>query len=156
MATIEDCAGDLLEADTDALVNTVNCVGVMGKGLALAFKYRYPENYKDYVRACLDGEVKLGHIFFHYLKVHDRWLTKPRYILNFPTKNHWRNPSQIHWIRDGLVDLVRCIKLVRIESIAVPALGCKNGGLNWANVRPMIVDALQPLPGLLVKLYGPQ
>ena len=117
--------GNLLEADAEALVNTVNTVGVMGKGVALMFKEAFPENFKAYERACKDMQVRLGTMF-----VTEREdLLGPKWIINFPTKAHWRYPSQIKWIRDGLTDLVQVIQEKKIQSIAIPPLGSGNGGL---------------------------
>jgi O-acetyl-ADP-ribose deacetylase (regulator of RNase III) len=130
--------GDLLKADVDALVNTVNTVGVMGKGVALQFRQAYPRNYEDYRRACEQGAVELGRMF-----VFDAGqLVHPRHIINFPTKRHWKSKSRLEDIEAGLVDLVRVIKELDIRSIAVPPLGAGSGGLNWSDVRPRIEKAL--------------
>jgi len=138
---IEPGSGNLLLAEVDALVNTVNTVGVMGKGVALQFKQAYPENYKAYRAACERDEVATGQMF-----VWDSGQLGPRrVIVNFPTKNHWRSRSRIEDIRSGLRDLVRVIRELEIESVAIPALGCGNGGLNWADVRPLIEESLAPL-----------
>jgi O-acetyl-ADP-ribose deacetylase (regulator of RNase III) len=124
--------GNLLEFKTDALVNTVNCVGIMGKGIALQFKKKFPENFKQYERACRSGEVQLGKMFI----VPTNNLSEPHYIINFPTKDHWRNPSRLESIATGLQDLVAQVKKLNIKSIAIPPLGCGNGGLEWSEVRP--------------------
>jgi O-acetyl-ADP-ribose deacetylase (regulator of RNase III) len=138
---IEPGSGNLLLAEVDALVNTVNTVGVMGKGVALQFKQAYPENYKAYRAACERDEVVTGHMF-----VWDSGQLGPRrFILNFPTKKHWRAKSKIEDIRSGLRDLVRVIRELGIGSVAIPALGCGNGGLNWNDVRPLIEESLAPL-----------
>ncbi len=143
--------GNLLTADTQALVNTVNTVGVMGKGIALQFKRAYPANYAVYRAACERGEVTLGSML-----VHDRGVTgRHRYIVNFPTKAHWRTPSRLADVEAGLADLVRVVEALGITSIAVPALGCGNGGLLWAEVRPLIVRAFSGLPDVRVLLFGP-
>lgn len=144
--------GDLLKQDdVDAIVNTVNCVGVMGKGIALQFKSKCPANFKAYVTACKAGEVQPGRMF-----VFDTGgLVKPNFIINFPTKNHWKRSSTIAFIRDGLDDLVKTVRRLGIRSIAVPALGCGNGGLDWNEVRPFIVDAFAPLPDVEVRLFEP-
>ncbi len=147
---IEQGHGNLLEADVDALVNTVNTKGVMGKGLALQFKKAFPDAFRDYDRACKAGEVEPG-------KMHVvRRLMAPRFIINFPTKKHWRHPSKLEYIRDGLVDLAHQIQTLGITSIAIPPLGCGYGGLNWDDVRPLIESALAPLSDVRVVLYGPQ
>lgn len=133
--------GNLLQTHVDALVNTVNTVGVMGKGVALQFKQAHPDNYKAYKQACDRGEVELGHMF-----VWDSGrLGLQRYIINFPTKKHWRGRSRLEDIRSGLDDLARVIVELKIESIALPALGCGNGGLSWTDVLPLIESALDPL-----------
>jgi len=144
--------GDLLHEEADAIVNTVNTVGVMGKGIALQFKQKWPENYKAYVKACQLGEVQPGKMF-----VFDAGgLLKPRYIINFPTKRHWRQPSRMEDIDAGLVDLIRQIKALGIRSIALPPLGCGNGGLNWSEVRPRIEKAFEHLPDVAVHLFAPE
>jgi O-acetyl-ADP-ribose deacetylase (regulator of RNase III) len=144
--------GDLLKADVDALVNTVNTVGVMGKGVALQFRQAYPRNYEAYRRACNQGKVALGRMF-----VFDAGqLVHPRYIINFPTKKHWKSKSRLGDIEAGLVDLVRVIKELDIKSIAVPPLGAGSGGLNWSDVRPRIEKALGSLSDVDVILYTPE
>lgn len=148
---IEFTQGNLLDAEADALVNTVNCVGVMGKGLALQFKQAFPENFHAYERACRAGEVKPGHM----LTVPTGKLTGSKCIVNFPTKRHWRSDSRIEDIEAGLAALVQEIQRLGIKSIAVPPLGCGNGGLPWEDVRPRIEAALGQLPGVRVLLYGP-
>lgn len=149
--TVTHATGDLLRADVEALVNTVNTVGVMGKGIALQFKQAFPENFKAYKRACDADEIKLGSMF-----VFDRGtLTPPRYIINFPTKKHWRSRSQLADIEAGLADLRARIEDLGIKSVAVPPLGCGNGGLDWADVGPMIRDALAGLPGVDIRIYPP-
>lgn len=144
-------AGNLLDADVEAVVNTVNTVGVMGKGIALQFKRAFPENFRAYERACKDHEVELGRMFVH--ETHS--LNGPRYIINFPTKGHWKGASKLEDIQAGLRSLVATIQELRIKSIAVPPLGCGLGGLSWNDVRPMIEAALAPLPGVDVRLYAP-
>lgn len=143
--------GDLLEARAEALVNTVNTVGVMGRGVALMFKEAFPENYKAYVAACKRGDVRLGHMFVTACTR----LDGPKWIINFPTKEHWRYPSKIEWIEEGLRDLRRVIVEKRIRSIALPPLGSGNGGLEWTDVRPRIVAALESLPDTAVFVYEP-
>lgn len=143
--------GNLLEADAEALVNTVNTVGVMGKGVALMFKEAFPENFKAYESACRAKQVRLGEMF-----VTEREdLLGPKWIVNFPTKAHWKYPSQIKWIQEGLTDLVRVIQEKNIRSIAIPPLGSGNGGLNWTEVRPLIEKALGSLEGVNVIVYEP-
>lgn len=148
---IEPGKGNLLEADVEALVNTVNCVGHMGKGIALQFKQAYPENFTAYQRAVRAQEVKPGSMFVFETGL----VINPKFIINFPTKRHWRGKSRMEDIDSGLVALVREIKERGIRSIAVPPLGCGNGGLDWNKVRPRILKALEPLPELRVVLYAP-
>ena len=143
-------SGDLLAAEVDAFVNAVNCVGVMGKGIALAFKHRFPENYEAYRAACGRGEVQLGRMFVVELAS-----PTPRYIVNFPTKQHWRSASRLADVKAGLADLVRVIDELRIRSVAVPALGAGNGGLSWREVELVIMAALDGLKNVRVVLYPP-
>ena len=133
--------GNLLEAKTEALVNTVNTVGVMGKGIALMFKKRFAENYRLYVAACKAGEVETGKV--HVTAVNE--LAGPRWIVNFPTKRHWRSPSQMAWVTEGLHDLRRFLIEHQVKSVAVPPLGAGNGGLNWPEVREQIIAVLGDL-----------
>ncbi len=143
--------GNLLEADVEALVNTVNTVGVMGKGIALQFKKAFPANFKAYERACRKGEVQLGSMF-----VFDNGqLTRPNYIINFPTKKHWRSRSRLADVAAGIEDLAAVIRDLGIRSIAVPPLGCGNGGLNWDDVAPLIDSALGSISGVDVLVFGP-
>lgn len=131
---IRQAHGDLLNEDVDALVNTVNTVGVMGKGIALQFKRRFPENFKAYEAACRTGTVVPGRMF-----VFDAGgLTRPRWIVNFPTKRHWRSRSRLVDIEAGLDDLAKVIDELGIRSVALPPLGCGLGGLDWSEVMPLI------------------
>lgn len=144
--------GDLLKQDdVDAIVNTVNCVGVMGKGIALQFKNKWPDNFAEYAAACKAGQVRSGRMFIH----DSGGLVKPNYIINFPTKDHWRGASKVAFIRDGLIDLVTQVRRLAIRSIAIPPLGCGNGGLDWAEVRPLIEAAFEALPEVEVRLFEP-
>jgi len=143
--------GNLLEAPTEALINTVNEVGVMGKGIALMFRETFPENMRVYEAACKAGEVRIGAM----LTTRERDLTGERWIINFPTKKHWRNPSKLEWIREGLKDLVRVIREKHIRSVAVPPLGCGNGGLEWSQVKPEIEAALAELSDVDVLVFEP-
>jgi O-acetyl-ADP-ribose deacetylase (regulator of RNase III) len=142
--------GNLLEAKVDALVNTVNTVGVMGKGIALMFKEAFPENFEVYEAACKRNEVQIGRMFV--TERHD--LIGPRWIINFPTKKHWRHPSKIEWIIDGLEDLKRIIEERHIQSVALPPLGSGNGGLDWTDVRAQIEVVLADLP-IEIVVYEP-
>lgn len=148
---IEESHGNLLDADVDALVNTVNTVGVMGKGIALQFKRVFPAMFQDYARAAKSGELHLGSV--HVWATQQ--LTGPRFIINFPTKGHWKSASRLADIERGLDDLVRVISDLDIRSIAVPPLGCGNGGLDWAVVEPVIRTKLEPLLDVEVHLYPP-
>lgn len=144
--------GNLLKAEAEALVNTVNTVGVMGKGIALMFKEAFPENFLAYSVACKKHEIEVGRIFATERK---DLVGGPKWIVNFPTKKHWRNPSKIDWIKDGLQDLVRFIREQKIKSIALPPLGSGNGGLDWKEVRPVIEAALGNLEGVDVVVFEP-
>ncbi|MGG2064174.1 type II toxin-antitoxin system antitoxin DNA ADP-ribosyl glycohydrolase DarG [Bacillus sp. S14(2024)] len=145
--------GNLFESvyRMDAIVNTVNCVGVMGKGIALEFKNRYPENFNYYKQVCSNKELFPGKMLMFLQNSNGC----PRYIVNFPTKNHWRNPSKMEYIREGLDDLVKQIKEHSIKSIALPALGCGNGGLDWNDVKPLIQKKLQHLDDVEIIVYEP-
>ncbi|TBY07329.1 type II toxin-antitoxin system antitoxin DNA ADP-ribosyl glycohydrolase DarG [Rhizobium laguerreae] len=147
---IRSVVGDILQANADAIVNTVNCVGIMGRGIALQFKNVFPENFKAYEAACKRGEVNPGRMF-----VFETGELSPRYIVNFPTKRHWKGKSRIEDIDSGLVDLVSAIRRYNITSIAIPPLGSGLGGLDWSKVRPRIVDALESLPNVAVTIYEP-
>lgn len=144
--------GNLLDADAEALVNTVNTVGVMGKGIALMFKEAFPENYNAYRDACKRHEVRVGHVF-----VTERRdvMGGPKWIVNFPTKENWRSPSRLEWIEAGLIDLVKFIRENSVQSIALPPLGSGNGGLDWKNVRSAIVQALGQLEDVAIIVYEP-
>lgn len=148
---IEFTSGDILTADAEALVNTVNCVGVMGRGIALQFKNAFPANFDAYEAACGRREVQPGRMFVH----ETRALTHPRFIINFPTKRHWRGKSRMEDIEAGLVALVEEIEIRGIRSIAIPPLGSGLGGLNWPDVRSRIEGALRGLEGVRVVIYEP-
>lgn len=143
-------SGNLLDASAEALVNTVNEVGVMGKGIALMFKERFPESSRAYMEASKAGQVRVGRMF-----VTGTNELFPKWIIHFPTKMHWRNPSKLTWVKEGLEDLVRVIQEYRITSIALPPLGCGNGGLVWSEVRSVIHDALSGLQNVDVIVYEP-
>ena len=144
--------GNLLHAQAEALVNTVNCVGIMGKGLALQFKQAFPQMYEAYRAACAAGEVQPGRMHLYETGAS----TPPRYIINFPTKRHWRAPSRMEDIDAGLVDLVQQVARLGLRSVAIPPLGSGNGGLDWSQVRPRIVAAFTALPDVEVLLYEPR
>jgi len=137
--------GSLFQQKDAVLTNTVNCVGKMGKGIAKSFKARYPEMFRDYEHRCMFGTVEPG---VPYL-----WRYGGVTILNFPTKNHWRDPSNLEWIQSGLNWIVDANKRGEFDRIALPALGCSNGGLDWTVVESMIVTTLGAANGLTVYLY---
>lgn len=143
--------GNLLDAPADALVNTVNEVGVMGKGIALMFKEGYPEASAEYEREAKAERVKVGNV----LAVPNQRLMGPRWIIHFPTKKHWRNPSKLEWVRAGLRDLVRVVREKNIQSIALPPLGCGNGGLDWELVKREIEAAAEEIPDVHVIVFAP-
>ena len=143
--------GNLLDASVEALVNTVNTVGVMGKGIALMFKEAFPANFRAYEEACEQKQVKIGKMFV----TENRTFSGPRWIINFPTKKHWRQPSKLEWITDGLVDLRRVIEEHQIHSIALPPLGAGNGGLEWSEVRPEVERILGDLDGVDILVFEP-
>jgi O-acetyl-ADP-ribose deacetylase (regulator of RNase III) len=143
--------GNLLESKVEALVNTVNTVGVMGKGIALMFKEAFPANFLAYEDACKRKNVKIGRMFV----TENRAFEGPRWIINFPTKKHWRQPSKLEWIVEGLKDLRRVIQEHQIRSIALPPLGSGNGGLDWHDVRPEIERILGDLEGVDIEVYEP-
>lgn len=142
--------GDLLGSDKDTLVNTVNCVGVMGKGIALDFKNRHPEMYRDYVQRCRRQEVHPGAPYIYPeprsseqlaldLSTSPQNASGPK-IINFPTKQHWRGRSRLEYVAEGLQRLEADLTRWGVQSLAIPPLGCGNGGLDWCEVGPMIVD----------------
>jgi len=148
---IELTKGDILKADLEALVNTVNCVGVMGRGIALQFSKAFPENFKIYKSACDKKQLHSGMMLTFDLGR----LQNPRYVINFPTKRHWKGKSKIEDIESGLQALVEEVRKLKIHSIAVPPLGCGLGGLDWKQVQPMIEKAFDALPQVQVFIYEP-
>lgn len=148
---IRESTGNLLDAAAEALVNTVNTEGVMGKGIALQFKKAFPAMFDEYRKAAKAGEIRIGSM--------QLWATGqlegPRYIINFPTKKHWKAKSRLADIDAGLVDLIRVVRHLGIKSIAVPPLGCGNGGLDWRDVEPRIRAAFDQAPEVEVLLFGP-
>jgi O-acetyl-ADP-ribose deacetylase (regulator of RNase III) len=151
MKMIEYTKGDLLTADVEALVNTVNCVGIMGRGVALQFKERFPANFKAYEAACHREEVQPGRMFVFETGT----LTNPKFIINFPTKRHWRGKSRIEDITSGLRALSEEIRSRKIKSIAIPPLGSGLGGLDWSEVKPLIKAELHGFNDLHVLVYEP-
>lgn len=147
---IKYVSGDIFQSKCEAIVNPVNCIGVMGAGLALAFKERYPENFDAYKKACETKELHLSKSFFFELTSPEN----PKWIINFPTKQDWRNPSKIAWIRFGLLRLAKELVSRNIKSIAIPKLGCGKGGLEWDEVRPILESKLNSLPDVLIEIYA--
>jgi O-acetyl-ADP-ribose deacetylase (regulator of RNase III) len=148
---IEFQRGDILQSDAEALVNTVNCVGIMGRGIALQFRREFPENYKAYRQGCERGELRPGKMLVFLLsKLHG-----PRYIINFPTKRHWKGRSRIEDIQIGLRALIDEVRERGITSVALPPLGCGLGGLDWDQVRPLIEEAFSHLPAVRFVVYEP-
>lgn len=148
---IERTRGNLLHAEAEALVNPVNTAGVMGKGLALQFREAFPGNYEAYRRECKAERLVPGSVFVFACP----GAAHPRYIINFPTKRHWREPSRYEDIEAGLVDLVAQVAARNIRSLALPPLGCGLGGLDWNRVRPMIEEAFRTQPDVRVLLFEP-
>jgi len=146
---IELKQGDILRANAEALVNTVNCVGVMGRGLALQFKKVFPDNFKCYKTVCDRKELHPGKMFTYDLNS----LHNPHYVINFPTKRHWKGKSRMEDIESGLKALVEEVRKRNIRSIAIPPLGCGLGGLRWADVRVKIESAFKDLADVQVLLY---
>lgn len=145
--------GDLFLDQSEAIVNTVNCVGVMGKGVALEFKRRWPENFKQYKKVCSAKQLTPGKVF-----IFDRGTLldqgNPRYLVNFPTKNHWREKSKLSYIEEGLDDFIKQLIKLDIKSVALPPLGCGNGGLPWEEVRALIEEKLSSIEGIDFIVYG--
>lgn len=159
MSPIQYRYDDMFESQADALVNPINCVGTMGAGLAREFKRRFPGLNDHYVAAAARREVKVGRILV--FPTLDQSGRGPRYIFNFPTKDQWRNPSQLEWIVSGLVNLSEVCEDLKVQSIAIPALGCGLGGLDWEPVKDAISHAFRSTfdhrRGLLtVYVYPPQ
>lgn len=132
--------GNILESDAEALVNTVNTVGVMGKGIALAFKKTFPIVFEEYEKSIVNKSIEIGKV-----QLVKTGTIKPSYVINFPTKQHWRQPSKMEYIQKGMAALVETIKLNQIKSIAIPPLGCGNGKLNWSEVKPLMIQYLQEI-----------
>ena len=162
-------SGDIFDAGTQAITNTINCVGVMGKGLALQFKQRYPEMFREYAKLCRRKYIQVGKVWIwheipvcicgsyatHPTDTCEQWTPINEYIVNFPTKDDWRNASKLEWIAAGLDDLRTCVTLGSIVSLALPALGCQNGGLRFDDVQKLIHEKLDDL-SIPIVLYEPQ
>jgi O-acetyl-ADP-ribose deacetylase (regulator of RNase III) len=148
---IRETRSDILTADVDTLVCPVNTVGVMGAGLAKQFRLAYPAMFDDYAGACRRGEMLLGSV-----RVYRTGSASPRFIIGFPTKKHWSQPSRVGFISTGLLSLRQTIEQFGVTSVAVPALGCGLGGLNWPEVRSLIYQHLGDLEGVEIVLYAPR
>ena len=144
--------GNILESNTEVIINPVNTVGVMGKGLALQFKQKFPTNYKIYKEACQNKTIDIGKL----LLVDESNLERRKFIINFPTKKHWRNASKIEYIEEGLKDLVRIIKANTFESMAIPALGCGLGGLDWEDVKLLLEKYLRDIETIEITVFEPK
>ncbi len=149
---IELMHGNILNADAEAIVNTVNCVGVMGRGIALQFQKTFPEMFRAYEAACKRGELQPGRVHVYDLNR----MQNPHYVINFPTKSHWKGKSRIADIESGLQALVAEVRRLRLRSVAVPPLGCGLGGLEWKDVLPRIRQAFAELPDIRVLVYEPK
>lgn len=143
--------GNILESPAEALVNTVNTAGVMGKGIALQFKKAYANNYKAYVEVCKKNEIAIGRLFIFR---DSNLISGEKYIINFPTKTDWRKPSEYSYIDAGLDDLIRVLDEYKIKSVAIPPLGAGNGGLEWERVKKIIEGKLMNID-VDVKVYEP-
>ena len=148
---IEYRTGDILKEEAEALVNTVNCVGVMGRGIALQFKHAFPENFKAYAARCGRSAMQPGRVFVF----ETGQLTAPRYIINLPTKRHWCGKSRIQDIESGLASLAQEIRCRGIRSVAIPPLGSGLGGLHWPDVRVRIEGALREFKGVKIIIFEP-
>ena len=149
--SVQLVSGNLFHAEVDAVINTVNTMGVMGKGIALQFKQAFPENFAAYQAACRQGKVQTGEMFVFETGA----ITLPRYVINFPTKRNWRSPSRIEDVERGLVHLITVVQELEIASVAIPPLGCGNGGLDWNVVRPLIEATFTSVPNVHVQLFTP-
>lgn len=149
---IKYTTGDMLSAETEALVNTVNTVGVMGKGIALQFKDQYPNNFAAYHAACKAKQVEVGKMFVFE---EQPMIGDKKIIINFPTKKDWKHKSKIEYVESGLKDLAKVIEERRIKSIAMPPLGCGNGGLDWGGVKVLIEKYLSGLTDVDIIVYEP-
>jgi O-acetyl-ADP-ribose deacetylase (regulator of RNase III) len=147
---IEFKQGNIVESDAEAVVNTVNCLGVSGAGIALQFKKVFPDNYKAYRKHCEDQLLKPGHLFVY---IQHRGSLGDLTIVNFATKDNWRNDSSMEWIKSGLEELRKLIIDLQLCSVSMPKLGCGNGGLDYNDVKPLIVEFADSLPKVRVVVY---
>lgn len=149
MKALSVMIGDIFTTGADAIVIPVNCRGVMGAGLARDIRLRWPDTVAPYQKACRDGQLRPGQVFTHQRR------EPPRYVIHFPTKDHWRQPSDMTLIHTGLQSLVHEVRARGIRSIAIPALGCGLGQLEWGAVYPAIVAAMEPLMDVTTLIYWP-
>lgn len=151
---VQPPGADLFESGAEMLVNTVNTQGVMGAGLALQFKRRFPRMFEAYRANCHDGLVRVERIDAHLVAADP---AGRRIVANFPTKDHWRDPSRLEWIEAGLTDLVALVSRTGVRSVAMPPLGCGLGGLDWTAVRPLVIESMRPVStaGVEVLLFTP-
>lgn len=147
--------GNMFSASVEAIINTVNCVGVMGKGVALEFKRRWPDNFKEYKKLCDAKLLRPGQLFiFQNEEIFSE--SNPKFLINFPTKLHWREKSRLEYVEDGLDALIAAIDEYKIRSIALPPLGCGNGGLDWNDVKPLIQEKLGHLESIDIQVFEPR
>jgi O-acetyl-ADP-ribose deacetylase (regulator of RNase III) len=150
--------GNLFESNAEAIVNTVNCVGIMGKGVALEFKKRWPDNYAEYKKLCQEKKIRPGHVFV-FDTCDDLFKEENvphRYLINFPTKDHWRSKSKFSYIDDGLDDFIIQLQKLNIKTVALPPLGCGNGGLDWTEVKMLLEEKLSFVDDIDFYIYGPK
>ncbi|MCX6770984.1 MAG: macro domain-containing protein [Candidatus Micrarchaeota archaeon] len=145
MTEIVEKKGNLFDSECQVIVNTINCSGVMGKGIALEFRYRYPDMFIDYQERCKNHKIHVGNVYL--------WTKSKPMILNFPTKLHWKDPSKLEYIESGLEDFAHKYKALGITSIAFPQLGTMSGGLDWSAVRSVLYNKLNPLDGIFIEIY---
>jgi len=153
---IEFKTGNILDANVDAIVNPVNTVGVMGKGLALQVKNAFPSAFERYRRACLRGDIKIGKMLVYVGAISSDPKQGPYTIINFPTKSHWRDPSKIEYVIEGLNDLVKVVRSMNLKSLAIPKLGCGCGGLDWNIVKQLIIttfDTFEFINKIRIEVY---
>lgn len=147
---------DIFDSNTQVFVNPVNCVGVMGKGLAVSFKKKFPINFQAYATHCYNNRMTINDIFVCQDRIYSKGMATPVWIVNLATKQHWKNPSNLQWVVNGLESLKEFIIDNNIKSVAIPALGCGNGGLQWESVKLVIEEILAPLNNVDIKVYPPQ
>ena len=147
--------GNIFNSGSQVLVNPVNTFGRMGKGLAEQFKHKFPANYGEYVHSCNRKQVQVGEVHTFCDRLYSGGLARPVWIANFPTKDHWKQPSNIRWIEDGLESLKDFMREHDLRSVAIPALGCGEGGLDWIEVQHVIKAAFSGCPEFLVEVFVP-